>query len=96
MECKFCDVYTGVCTNHECPMVADACPVQDMEGICKHEERVERLYKLTPKGCATAALMAAGLIKTSSDPAVEAFWKDFAGLMERYGYIQEEPEAVHE
>lgn len=96
MECKFCDDYTGNCTNPECPMRGDCCPVPDTEGICKHEERVEKRYKLTPKGCATAALLAAGLIKTSSNPAVEAFWKDFAGLMERNGYVQEEPEAAHE
>lgn len=90
MECKYCDEYTGTCMNTSCPMFSDTCPVPDTEGICKHEERVEVLYKLTPKGCAIAALLDVGLIKTSSDPAAEAFWEDFAGLMERLGYVHEE------
>ena len=49
MECKFCDDYTGICTNPECPLRADACPVPDTEGICKYEDRSEEVYKLTPK-----------------------------------------------
>lgn len=62
MECKYCDAYTGVCTNGECPMVANACPVPDTEGLCRYEDREEEIYKLTPKGCAVSALMNAGLI----------------------------------
>ena len=90
MECKYCDDFTGVCTNGECPMCADACPVPDTEGICKYEQREERVYKLTPKGCASVALMDAKLIRNSSDPAVDVFWDSFAHLMEKFGYVQVE------
>ena len=94
MECKYCDDYTGICTNPECPLRADACPVPDTEGICKYEDRAEEVYKLTPKGCAVAALMSAGLIKSSLDPAVDAFFEDFERLMKSNGYVRTETEAT--
>lgn len=90
MECKYCDDFTGVCINPDCPMCADACPVPDTEGICKYEQREERVYKLTPKDCALVALMDAKLIRNSSDPAVDVFWDSFAHLMEKFGYVQVE------
>lgn len=31
--------YDGICVNADCPMVADYCPVADVEGVCKHEDR---------------------------------------------------------
>ena len=88
MECKFCDTFTGICTNADCPMVADNCPVPDTEGICKFEDREEEVYKLTPNGCATVALMDAGMVATMDDPRIDVFWQHFSELMERCGYIQ--------
>lgn len=90
MECKFCDDYTGICTNDQCPMCADACPVPDVEGVCQFEERQETTYELTPKGCASVALMDAKLIRSSSDPAVDVFWDSFSHLMEKFGYVKTE------
>ena len=90
MECKFCDDFTGICTNGECPMCADACPVPDTEGLCKYEQREERVYKLTPKGCASIALRDAGLIGSHEDPRLEVFWDHFLALMVKFGYAPEE------
>lgn len=90
-ECKFCDDFTGICINPECPMRGDCCPVPDMEGVCKFECREEDSYELTPKGCAIAALMDAGLIQNIDATAAGTFWTEFTVLMQRYGYIQEVP-----
>lgn len=90
MECKYCDDYTGICTNDQCPMCADACPVPDVKGVCQFEERQETAYVLTPKGCASVALMDAKLIRSSSDPAVDVFWSAFSELMEKFGYVETE------
>ena len=90
MECKFCEAFTDVCTNPECPMCADACPVPCAEGLCKYEQREERMYKLTPKGCASVAMLDAGLIKNSDDQRLEVFWDRFAELMWTAGYAPEE------
>lgn len=30
-----------ICTNDQCPMVADYCPVMGVEGVCKYEELEE-------------------------------------------------------
>lgn len=96
MECKYCDDFTGICTNGKCPMCADCCPVPDVEGVCQYEERQEETYELTPKGCAVVALMDAKLIKNGSDPAVDIFFSSFVGLMEKFGYIyKEEEDNVH-
>ena len=89
MECKYCDEFTGVCTNGDCPMRGDCCPVPDTEGICKYEEREEELYVLSPKGCASVALMDAGLVAKSNDSRIDVFWEHFTDLMNRFGYIQE-------
>lgn len=94
MFCKHCDDYTGICTNGDCPMCGDCCPVPDAEGICKYEERVEEVYKLTPKGCACAALMDAKLIDSIDDPAVGVFFDSFQRLMAEHGYIQEADDAT--
>ena len=94
MECKFCDDFTGICTNGECPMCADTCPVPDTEGICKYEQREERAYMLTPKGCATVALMDTGLAKNADDPVIDEFWKIFSDLMTKCGYAPDEEEQV--
>lgn len=90
MECKYCDEFTGICTNGDCPMCSEECPVPDIEGVCKFEDREEMVYKLTLKGCACAALMAAGLIDNTGDLRADAFWEDFENLMRNNGYIREE------
>ena len=42
MPCKFCDEFSGICTNPECPMRAEECPVPDIEWVCKHEKRTDK------------------------------------------------------
>ena len=39
MKCVWYAEYEGVCTNADCPMCADYCPVPDIEGVCRFEER---------------------------------------------------------
>ena len=96
MECKFCDDFTGVCTNGECPMCADACPVPDVEGFCRYEQREEAAYMLTPKGCASIALRDAGLVPSVSDPRIDVFFDSFQRLMVKCGYVAEKEETdVH-
>lgn len=89
VECKFCDEFTGICTNADCPVCADVCPVPDTEGVCCHEQRVEVAYVLTPKGCASLALKDAGLVESSVDPVVDVFWESFSALMKKFGYVEE-------
>ena len=38
-DCKYCQ--DEVCVNYECPMCADFCPVVDVPGVCRFEEREE-------------------------------------------------------
>jgi len=38
-DCKW--MQDEICVNDQCPMCADYCPVADIEGVCKHEEREE-------------------------------------------------------
>lgn len=76
------------CTNDECPMCADYCPVPDVEGVCKYEEREEVTYTLTPRGCLLTALLNVGVNldgRTFND-----VWDGFTTLMTELGYIQEE------
>ena len=74
------------CTNDQCPMCADYCPVPDIEGVCKYEEREER-WTLTPKGCFAAAI--ANHVYLSED-VVDLIWDDFAEIMSDFGYVKEE------
>lgn len=90
MKCKHCDEFTWICVNPDCQMCADVCPVPDTEGVCKFEEREETAYELTLKGCATVALMGAGLVKRSEDPAIDVFWSCFSWLMTKFGYAPKE------
>ena len=90
MKCNFCDDFTGVCFNPDCPMRGDCCPVPDTEGVCKFECREEEVYTLTPRGCAACALVEAGLIKGCMDPAADLFFDKFQELMKKCGYIKEE------
>ena len=36
-DCKW--MHDEICVNKDCPMVADYCPVADIEGVCRHEDR---------------------------------------------------------
>lgn len=85
MEC----IYDyGTCANTNCPMHGLSCPVPDVEGICKYEEREEVAYTLTPKGCLSVALLNNGI--KLDDVTFDAVWNDFAETMTRCGYIEEE------
>ena len=39
-DCKYCKG-DEVCVNADCPMRADFCPVPDISGVCRFEEREE-------------------------------------------------------
>ena len=41
--CKWCK--DEMCVNDECPVRGDYCPVPDISGLCRYEER----YEMTPK-----------------------------------------------
>ena len=84
MDCKY--NRGEICTNDQCPMRGDYCPVPDYEGVCKYEDRDEQ-YVLTPKGCLEAAFIAASVM--ISHDTFDAIWDDFSGLMKQYGYVQE-------
>lgn len=36
-DCKYCQ--DEICVNANCPMRADFCPVVDIPGVCRSEER---------------------------------------------------------
>ena len=36
-DCKYCQ--DEVCVNADCPMCCDFCPVVDVPGVCRFEER---------------------------------------------------------
>lgn len=58
MVCKYC--HDEFCVNDKCPMRADYCPVPNMPGVCKYEERVEvepETHKQTPEECLIQALI---------------------------------------
>ena len=38
MECKYCQG-DEVCVNADCPMCCDFCPVVDVTGVCRFEDR---------------------------------------------------------
>ena len=38
-DCKYCQ--DEICVNAECPMCCDFCPVVDVPGVCRFEEREE-------------------------------------------------------
>ena len=83
MECKYNK--DEFCTNDQCPMRGDYCPVPDIEGVCKYEER-EETWMLTPKGCLTVALQNHLMI---GDDLIDFIWDDFSSIMERCGYVKE-------
>lgn len=85
MECKYNQ--DEFCTNDQCPMRGDYCPVPDIEGVCKYEDREEELLVLTPKGCLESAMISAGVLISRN--AFEDLWHDFSTLMEKFGYVEE-------
>ena len=85
MECKY--IQDELCTNPDCPMCADYCPVPYCEGVCKYEERQEERWILSPKGCFIAALT--DHISLDED-IIDFIWHDFVDAMTRFGYIQED------
>ena len=36
-DCKYC--HDEICVNADCPMCCDFCPVADVPGVCRFEER---------------------------------------------------------
>lgn len=43
-NCNYC--HDEICVNADCPMRADYCPVPDIEGVCRYEEREEETLAL--------------------------------------------------
>ena len=85
MECKY--NYDEFCTNDQCPMRGDYCPVPNYEGVCKYEEREDERYVLTPRGCLCTALTDNN-IKIGADD-LDAVWSSFEELMRQHGYVEE-------
>ena len=85
MECTY--NVDEFCTNDQCPMCADYCPVPDYEGVCKYENREEERWTLTPKGCLFAAIT--NHISLDED-IIDFIWHDFEALMTKLGYVEEE------
>ena len=48
------------------------------------------LYKITPKGIVSVAMLQCGLINSIEDPRLEEFWTIFEAGMKNSGYVQEE------
>ena len=44
MDCKYCQ--DEICVNADCPMRADFCPVPDIPGVCRFEEREVTMDKI--------------------------------------------------
>ena len=44
MDCKYCQ--EEICVNADCPMRADFCPVPDIPGVCRFEEREVTMDKI--------------------------------------------------
>lgn len=42
-DCKW--MQDEICVNAECPMCADYCPVPDIEGVCRFEDRADCIEK---------------------------------------------------
>lgn len=85
MECIY--NHKEFCTNDQCPMCGDYCPVPDNDGVCKYEEREDVRYALTPKGCLRWAL--SNVDVNVSDELLDYIWEDFSNLMIKFGYVEE-------
>lgn len=86
MECKYNQ--DEFCTNADCPMRGDYCPVPDIEGVCQYEAREEEPYILTPKSCLMTALVDVGV--NLDDGTIDDVWSVFQELMIKFGYVEEE------
>lgn len=51
---------------------------------------MENVYKITPKGIATLALLQTGLVNEMDDPRIEGFWTIFKAVMQRHDYVKED------
>ena len=85
MECKY--NHNEFCTNADCPMRGDYCSVSDIEGVCRHEDREEERYILTPKSCLMAVLVDSGV--NLDDETIDDVWSIFQELMTKSGYVEE-------
>ena len=86
MVCKYRQ--EGICINDHSPAYDRECPVQELTGLCAHEELEDEIYVLTPEGCAMEALNYVGCRMSEQD--FDAFWGEFSRLMAKFGYVREE------
>ena len=86
MECKYNQ--DEFCTNADCPMCGDYCPMPDVNGVCQYEDREEEKYVLSPKGCFITALNDCHVYL--SDNNYDNIWDVFNKLMIKFGYVEEE------
>ena len=75
MVCTYCK--DEFCVNDKCPMRGDYCPVPDMPGVCRYEERV--MPKLTPKDCMIQALREYDVIRV--DTVLDDIYETFRVLL---------------
>ena len=85
MECKYNQ--DEFCTNADCPMCGDYCPMPDVNGVCQYEDREEEKYVLSPKGCFITALNDCHVYL--SDNNYDNIWDVFNKLMIKFGYAEE-------
>ena len=85
MECKYNQ--DEFCTNDQCPMRGDYCPVPDTGGVCKYEEREDANYILSPRGCLAAAFYSQNIY---DDDLLDDIWSEFSNLMIKFGYAEVE------
>ena len=87
MTCKY--NHNEFCVNDQCPMCADYCPVPDIEGVCQYEEREDKIYKFTPKGCLRSVLIMHDV--HIDEDRFDSIWEAFNEVMTAFGYVEEEP-----
>ena len=81
MACKYCK--DEFCVNGDCPMRGDYCPVPNISGVCKYENRVEA--NRTPKDCLKIILDDNGF--APQDQEMSKVWDEFVELVAENGYI---------
>ena len=87
MECNH--NVDDICTNDQCPMYRDYCPVSDVGGVCQYEKRNDEAYVLSPKGCLAAAFHSQNIY---DDDLLDDIWSEFCNLMVKFGYAEMEEE----
>lgn len=85
MECTYNK--DDICTNDQCPMHKDYCPVPSVGGVCQYEQREDEDYTLSPKGCLAAAFHSQNIY---DDDLLDDVWTEFADLMIKHGYAEME------